>query len=160
MTYRNEITPKSDTTVWHWPETPLSLSNLKSLGFQTSYVKIGKAELKFTPSWCRIKLSESRFSFFFLSGMAFYLRKINVHCRCRKRFNLFGSVIEGWAWLWFQADVWQSLGSRLRWHLQASGINACEMEYSMLTQTVSLNLILWVLSSLRHKHQMWAVSAL
>lgn len=59
-----KLLPKSDTMVWHGPETPVSISNVTLLDFLW---KIGKVELKFTPSWCIINLAESIFSseFFF-----------------------------------------------------------------------------------------------
>lgn len=101
-----KLLPKSGTMVWHGPETPVSISNVTLLDFLW---KIGKVELKFTPSWCISNLADSIFSSeLFLSGMALYLRKTNVHCLCRKKFNLFGTVIEGWVWPWFWADVWSA----------------------------------------------------
>lgn len=145
--------------VWHCPETPVSISNVKLLDFLW---KIGKVELKFTPSWCIINLAESIFSsevgFFFVRyGLVpqknkFPLslpKEIQFICDCNWRLSL--AVILG-------RCLVCTLGSWFRRHLQASGINACEMEYSLLSQTVSSNPILWVLSSLRYKLQMWAVS--
>lgn len=72
----------------------MSIRNVKLLDFLW---KIGKVELKFTPSWCIINLAESTFpSEVFLVRYGLVPQKNKCPLSLLKKiFNFFGTVIEG-----------------------------------------------------------------